>query len=111
VSDEQIKKLELRIVELEKKLESATKRSAVGSLSEEEIKAYNKVREAIAADWGDFCGINDCFRCIVVRCGGGGGGVGRCIVRCINECSCGPCAISFGDYATNGLGRFGGMGG
>jgi hypothetical protein len=89
---EDTKALELRIAQLEKKLaEVATQRQQPTNLTKEEIAAYQKVRDVIAADWGEFCGINDCFRCIVTRCNCIVNP--RCIVRCINECVCGPCSL------------------
>jgi hypothetical protein len=102
------KELELRIVELEKKLELATKRSAMAQITAEEMQAYQKVRDILAADYGDFCGINDCYRCVVVRCGGVSLCVVRCIQRCINECTCGPCNIG---TINPGLGAFSQLGG
>lgn len=104
---EDSKSLELRLAEIEKKLDAlATRRTAVASLSKDEIEAYRKVRDVLAADWGDFCGINDCFRCVQLcaRCV-----TTRCIVRCINECVCGPCNLGGG--IAGGLGRFEGLGG
>lgn len=89
-----IKKLEMRIAKLEELIEQLSTRRAPVNVSAEEIKAYQKVRDVIAADWGDFCGINDCFRCTVVRCGT------RCLTLCDIvcrpcdvECSCGPCSM------------------
>ena len=103
------KTLELRIAELEKKLSAVTQRTTANQLTKEEIEAFHKVREVIAADWGDFCGINDCFRCVnlcVSRCIVNT----RCIVRCVNECVCGPCNV--GDVlGGGGIGRFGTLGG
>ena len=87
-----MKELELRLEKIESLLTAtASSKTKLENLSEDELKAYKKVRDVIAADWGEFCGINDCFRCIIVRC----------IVQCIScdivctpcdfECSCGPC--------------------
>lgn len=103
----ELKQLELRIVELEKKLELATKRTGTSQLSAEELKTYTKVRDVLAADYGEMCGINDCFRCVVVRCGGVSACATRCIVRCINECTCGPCNIG---GLHQGLGSFSHLG-
>ena len=104
--DDNTKRLEARIAQLESKLASAG-RQEPAEITAEEMKAYRKVRDVIAADWGEFCGINDCFRCI--RVCGGGPCVIRCIVRCINECVCGPC--SPGGGGPGGGGQFGGFGG
>lgn len=102
-----VKKLEMRISQLEELVAGSMKREAV-DISAEEMRAYQKVRDVIAADYGEFCGINDCFRCII-RCL-------RCQVcsvcqicqRCDFECVCGPCNVG-------GLGgrldRFSGLGG
>lgn len=100
------KSLELRLTEIEKKLDMLTQRAPTAGLSKEDIEAYRRVRDVMAADWGEFCGINDCFRCIQlcgVRCL-----TTRCIVRCINECVCGPCNIGGG--LGGGIGRFEGLG-
>jgi hypothetical protein len=88
--------------------EGSRKREAA-DLSADEIRAYQKVRDVIAADWGEFCGINDCFRCIINRCL-------RCYTPvpipiprpCDFECSCGPCNVG---GMGGGLGRFSGLGG
>jgi hypothetical protein len=103
-----VKNLEMRISKLESMLSESVNRRQVSDISADELRAYQKVRDVVAADWGEFCGINDCFRCIVVRC-----------IRydpvpipiprpCDVECSCGPCNIGrFG----GGMGRFSGLGG
>jgi hypothetical protein len=102
-----IKTLEMRIRKLETMLSETAERREATNLSADEIRAYQKVRDVIAADWGEFCGINDCFRCIVVRCL-------RCyepvpIPRpCDIECSCGPCNIG---RLGGGMSRFSGLGG
>lgn len=109
--DDTVKKLEARIVELEQKLAGVPTRPEPAPISAEEMQAYHKVKDLLAVDYGDFCGINDCFR-LCFRCGGGGGGTAsfRCITRCINECVCGPCNIcSVGGFG--GGGSFGGFGG
>jgi len=108
MAETDLKKLELRIARLEQLVQGAPKREAV-DITAEEMKAYQKVRDVIAADYGEFCGINDCFRCIGL-CGGA-----RCVscfvcARCINECICGPCGPVLGGLAGT-LGRFSGLGG
>ena len=103
------KSLELRLSDIERKLSAMTQRAPVANLSKEDIEAYHRVRDVVAADWGDFCGINDCFRCIVVRCITRC--VQRCIVRCINECSCGPCNVCYVGGGGGGLGGFESLGG
>ena len=103
-SDEEFEELKGRIVELENQLRRRTTKR-VTDITPEELETFQKVRDVIAADFGDFCGINDCFRCIV-NC------IQLCIVRCsqpcIFECTCGPC--SPGTFGTAGVSRFGGLG-
>ena len=103
-------KLEMRIVELENRLKelSAGRQPQQADISPEEIQAYLKVRDMLRADWGEFCGINDCMKCVIVRCWGGP--IVRC--RCDVECSCGPCGYGGGGgFFGGGGGRFGGLGG
>lgn len=90
--NDNVKRLEMRIAKLEEMIGQMGARRAPAEVTAEEIKAYQKVRDVLAADWGEFCGINDCFRCIIVRC------ITRCIALCDVvcrpcdvECSCGPC--------------------
>ena len=105
-----IKELSLRIQKIEKLVEHlATERApATASLTQDEIAAYQKVRDIIAADYGRYCGINDCFRCVIVRC------ITSCITLCDTvctpcdvECSCGPCNIG---GIRGKTGRFGNLG-
>jgi hypothetical protein len=105
-SDEEFEELKGRIVELENRLsERAGQRQDTSSLTPEELQAYAKVRDIIATDLGGFCGINDCFRCIIVRCLQS---CVRCSQPCIFECTCGPCGPGLGG---GGIGRFSGLGG
>ena len=107
MDDKDLKQLDARLAAIESKLAGVAARPQATNLTEDEIRAYQKVRDVIAADFGDFCGINDCFRCIPFHCGGGGGGgVFRCIKFCINECICGP-GGGFGPVAGGGFGGFG----
>ncbi|MFT4294172.1 MAG: hypothetical protein QM582_02035 [Micropruina sp.] len=97
--------------ELKGRLESLEQQVAAGAapkFTEEELAAFRKV-SAAAADYGDYCGINDCFRPRL--CTGGVCAVCRtsCFVPCIYECSCGPCNI--GPIVGGGVQRFGGLGG
>jgi hypothetical protein len=109
--DETVKRLEARIVELEQKLAAVPTRPQATQITAEEVQAFHKVKDLIATDWGEFCGINDCFR-LCVRCQGGGGTASfRCITRCINECVCGPCSVCAGGGFGSGGGTFGGFGG
>jgi len=96
MADKELEKLELRIGKIERLLEEAVAKRAPTKITEEEMAAFQKVRDVIAADWGDFCGINDCYRCVVIRCL-------QCFTPtplcrpCDVECSCGP----------GNIGRFG----
>jgi hypothetical protein len=89
------KSLDIRIAEIERKLDELTKTMSSGGelrASKEDIETFNKVLKAsLATDWGEFCGINDCMKCIIVVCRGGGGGFCSQCRACIFECSCGPC--------------------
>lgn len=68
---EEKKSLEVRLARIEEKLNILT-----GSIkpeilekkaSKEDIDVYLRVLKAgLAADWGEFCGINDCYKCIRV---------------------------------------------
>lgn len=98
--------LEGRIERLEKMFAAAPSREAI-DLSADEIQVYLKVRDVIAADYGEFCGINDCFRCILCR---------ACAVcrickvcrMCDVECICGPCNIGGMSGGVGDFTRFGG---
>jgi len=100
-------KLEMRIARLEKLIEGLAPESrAPQALTADEVAAYRKVQDVIAA--GEFSGINECSRCFVVRC------MQRCITicgmvcrACDVECICGPCG--FGGLGSR-LSRFGGLG-
>ncbi len=104
---EEIEELKGRIERLENALAGAAPKRAVADLSPDEIQAFMKVREVLAADWGEFCGINDCYRCRICAvckvCR-----VCRICRVCDFECVCGPCAL--GD-PVSGPGHFSGFGG
>jgi hypothetical protein len=99
--------LELRITQLENRLEQLLGRQAP-DVSPEDLATFKRVRQALGEGT---CGINECQPCIIQLC--------RtlcsvCVVcrvcqLCIFECSCGPC----GGFATGGggLSRFEQMGG
>lgn len=100
---EDVKQLSMRIAKLEQAIAGVAARAQPTDLTADELKAYRKVRDVIAADWGDFCGINDCFRGVISRC------ITRCVAfcaRCIYECTCGPCNL--GGLAS--AGRFASLG-
>lgn len=93
MGDEREKKLELRIEELENQLkELRASRRELQEISSEDLRAYNRVREQLRADWGEFCGINDCMVCVVCSFCGGCVVCTVCMV-CDVECSCGPCSF------------------
>ena len=104
---EDVKKLELRIKELENKLKEFQGAAAPEELTKEEIAAYRKVSSALASfnDWE--CGINECKPigicrvCSVCR-------VCRICRICINECTCGPCNICRIGGSGGGFSDFGG---
>lgn len=103
---EDVKKLELRVRELENQLKQF-QASAPQDITKEEIAAFQKVSSAISfGDWE--CGINECMPikfcacrvCRVCR-------VCRTCV-CINECVCGPCNICGIGGGGGGFSGFGG---
>lgn len=107
-----LKEIALRLERLEKSLDTVPRRAPMPDVSAEELKAYTKVRAALAFEWGS-CGINETSPC-VVACR-----VPTPLCRpvpvcraCDFECTCGPCAQCFsGGGAVGGSGRFGGLGG
>jgi hypothetical protein len=99
MSKDDVEALRRRVAELEKLLEA--RREPV-DVTADEIRAFHKVSDLLAMDWGDFCGINDCYRPPVIRCANRC--VQGCVVRCIYECSCGPC--NQGPWGTGGISRF-----
>jgi hypothetical protein len=102
MSDDRIKSLEVKIESLEKKHEGLAKGPEISDVSAEELRAYQKVSALL----DPACGINECQRCIVLRCGGGF--IRRCVVRCINECNCGPCNPGYGGgFFGGGFGSLG----
>ena len=105
--EDRLQRLELRLERIEQALTAgAGRRESVSDVSPEELQAFVKVRDVLAADWGDFCGINDCFRCNSLcrpLCS-----ICRVCRVCDVECSCGPCGFGGG---MGGLSRFSGLGG
>ena len=108
MSEDMIKRLEGRIIELENELKQMrASRQQAANITAEEMQTYLKVRGTLAWDPDTSCGINECSRCIITFC--------SCIVPCRIcgpcdvECTCGPC--NFGYLGRGGLSRFGGMGG
>lgn len=107
---EETKELSLRIERIEKLVEglAGQRQAQPADLSADEIKAYQKVRDVIAVDYGRFCGINDCFRCVIVRCLTACQTVCDIVCEpCDIECSCGPCAVGGLRGRTSRFGRLG----
>jgi hypothetical protein len=102
-----VKRLELRIQELENQLKQFQAAAAPQDLTREEIAAFHKVGSVLSAfdDWG--CGINECRPVIVCRVCSACRACRVCRV-CIFECSCGPCNV--GGFGGSG-GGFSGFGG
>lgn len=101
-SQEEFDELKGRLENLEQQIAGAVPQQ----FSEEELAAFRKVSSAM--QFGEFCGINDCFRprlCVTTVCTA----CRTCWVPCIMECTCGPC--NQGPIAGGGLQRFGGLGG
>ncbi len=92
MAENELEKLELRIGKIERLLEETLTKRASANITAEEMAAYQKVKDVVAADWGEFCGINDCFRCVIIRCLQCYSGPSLCRA-CDVECSCGPCNI------------------
>src|SRR5687768_6248730 len=69
MAEDKVARLELRIRQLEDQLKGF-RAEEPQDVSADEVKAYQKVRSMLAADYGEFCGINDCARCVVgcIRC-------------------------------------------
>ena len=112
MSQDEIKRLEGRIKELEDLLGQMRTARQTPSFTPEEMQAYMKVRDALRYE-PEYCGINECQICVINICR-----VCRicqicrvCRVCdiCINECTCGPCNI--GNIGSAGIDRFGGLGG
>ena len=108
-NDDTIKKLEMRIAQLETALEGRKARTAVADLTADEIKAFQKVRDAFAFDPDTSCVINECLRCIVTKichvCHLCHCHICNVCKICDVECTCGPCIMSVP------TGRFGNLGG
>ena len=107
-ADDELKELRLRVRDLEAKLETVSRRSAVEDLSEADIEAFHKVQNAFWEDGS--CGINETSPCIL-RCNiFNAGKVIKIPKPCDIECTCGPCNI-FGPMVNVGALRFRGLGG
>ena len=103
MAENEVEALKARVAELEKALKA--RREPV-DVTADEIRAFQKVSGLLAGDWGDSCGINECYRPPVIRCVQC---IQRCIVRCIYECTCGPCGPQY--LGAGGFERFEQFGG
>jgi hypothetical protein len=113
MADEQdtrsLKDLQLRVEKLESMLEriGVTRQQQPTSVTDEEVAAFRKVRDVVAADFGGFRPINACFACA------------PCVVRCFTfTCLC-PCGPGYtppygpctrGSATASSLRRFSGLG-
>jgi hypothetical protein len=107
--DDRIAALEGRIAELENQLAGRAKRAGppAAELTQDDLAAFQRVRDVLATDWGDFCGINDCFRCRICRV------CTTCVICrvcrvCDVECICGPCNVGGMVGGPGGFSSFGG---
>ena len=107
-ASDELKELNVRLKNLEAKLETVSRRNKVEELSARDIAAYHKVQQAF---WEDgTCGINETSPCIL-RCNVINQGKVIQIPRsCDIECTCGPCNI-FGPLVNAAAFRFRGLGG
>jgi hypothetical protein len=105
---DELKDLELRLENLEKRIGTVSRRPAAAQLSAADIAAYHKVQVAF---WEDgTCGINETSPCIL-RCNVFNEGKVIPIPKpCDIECTCGPCNI-FSPLASLATLRFRGLGG
>jgi hypothetical protein len=85
-----IKKLEMRITELESQLKQYQAPPAVPDISAAEMKAFLKVSTALSSADIWECGVNECRPVTPFRLGRGWR-VPRLPRPCTYECYCGPC--------------------
>ena len=97
--EEDVQRLEARIVELEDQLKAVRATREPMDISAEELQAFHKVSDTVGLhrEWIRICACTTCICSPCIPC-----------VRCDVECSCGPCAMG-GGFAGGG-GRFGGLG-
>ncbi len=108
---DELKKVNVRLERLEKRLDTVAKAPKTAELSAEDISAYHRVRTAL---WEDgTCGINETSPCVVQLCRGP---IRICDIVCLRicracdtECTCGPCGVY--ERASYGGRRFGDLGG
>jgi hypothetical protein len=108
MAQDDLKDLQVRLENLEKKIGTVARRAKVADLTVEDIAAYHKVQSAF---WEDgTCGINETSPCIL-RCNIINEGKVIPIPKpCDIECTCGPCNI-FTPLAALAALRFRGLGG
>lgn len=101
-----MKDISERLARLEKLVETtAVPRAQASDITPEDLVAFRKVRDVLAWDPDNTCGINECFKCVAIcRTCQVCTVVCRVCRVCDFECTCGPCNI--GGLA----GRFGGLG-
>ncbi|HEX2295259.1 MAG TPA: hypothetical protein VHN37_08125 [Actinomycetota bacterium] len=107
MGDDRIRKLEMRIKQLEDQLQgqrAASQTAEPTDISADEIATYQKVRDVVGID--PACGINECYvrpklPPIGYLC------IKPCLPPpCIYECTCGPCNV--GGWRGGGFGGLGG---
>ena len=111
MSSDDMRSMDLRLERIEKAIETLAKpRAGEVSLSEADVEAYHRVREALWEEGS--CGINETSPCVI-----------SCIIvdkicrivpipkPCDFECTCGPCNY-FTEFTgiRGGLARFGRLG-
>ncbi len=107
------KDLEMRIKKIEGLLEKMVAKREAVDVSADEVKAYKKVRDLVAWDPDNTCGINECQPCVILRCIKDPISLCACIkcAPCDVECSCGPCNMcGYGTLGSSGSSKFGGLG-
>jgi hypothetical protein len=102
IMDENIKKLELRITELENQLKATG--GAKANIDPEELKTFQKVSQQLGMGG---C-INECQPSICVACYHCFNCYHCICTRCNTECICGPCILNQG--SSLGGSRFGSLG-
>ncbi len=104
---DELRDLDVRLKNLESKLETVSRRNSVEQLTAKDIAAYHKVQVAFWEDGS--CGINETSPCIL-RCNVIHQGKVIPIPKpCDYECTCGPCNI-FGPMVQFAAQRFRGLG-
>jgi hypothetical protein len=97
-----IRALKDKVAALEKALEMAQGQSVAADITADDIKSFKKVRDVIAFDPDNVCGINECFKCVTICRTCAVCRICRVCRVCDFECVCGPCNMGgkggrFGD--------------